>query len=66
MKDPDYIRLPRTTYQRLLKHLQAHAATDSWAAQLLKELEQKAKPAYVLPSGSYLLSGEDDAEYRVN
>ena len=60
------IQIPQSTYQRLLEHLQAHAATDSWAAQLLKELEQKMKPAYILSSGSYLLDSKVDAEYRVN
>ena len=62
----NYIRIPRSTYQRLLEHLQAHAATDSWAAQLLSELEQQAKPAHILPSGLYLLDSEVNSEYRVD
>jgi hypothetical protein len=66
MKDPDYIRLPRSTYQRLLEHLQAHAPTDSWASSLLEELQEEAKPAYLLPSGSYLLDSRVEEEYRVN
>jgi hypothetical protein len=66
MKDPDYIRLPRTTYQRLLQHLSLHSATDSWAESLLEELQQEVKPAYLLSSGSYLLDSEVEEEYRVN
>jgi predicted nucleotide-binding protein (sugar kinase/HSP70/actin superfamily) len=60
------IKIPQSTYQRLLEHLQAHAPTDSWAAQVLSELEQKAKPAYILPSGTYILDSEINVEYRVN
>jgi hypothetical protein len=42
----EMIKIPSETYQRLIEHLQAHAPTDSWAAELLKELERTAKPAY--------------------
>jgi hypothetical protein len=66
MKDPDYIRLSRTTYQRLIEHLSLHSATDSWAESLLKELQQEVKPAYLCKSGSYLLDSEVEGEYEVN
>jgi hypothetical protein len=66
MKMKSEISIPQVTYQRLLEHLQIHAPTDSWASSLLEELQQEAKPAYLLPSGSYLLDSEVDAEYRVN
>jgi hypothetical protein len=52
MKDFDYIRLPRSTYQCLLEHLSLHSATDSWAESLLKELQQEVKP--VAPCGSII------------
>jgi len=66
MQNSDYIRIPKSTYQGLLEHLEELAATDSWSAELLKELEQNMKPAYLLSSGSYLLDSKVDAEYRVN
>ena len=65
MQNSDYIRIPKTTYQELLEYLEEHAATDSWSGELLLELEQKAKPANILPGGGYVLS-EKSGEYRVN
>lgn len=50
--------IPFETYQRLLTHLEAHAPTDSWAAQLLSELEKETKTLSVLPSGSLYLDVE--------
>ncbi len=65
MQNSDYIRIPKSTYQELLDYLEEHAVTDSSSAELLLELEQKARPAYILPSGGYVLS-EKSGEYRVN
>jgi hypothetical protein len=61
----EMIKIPKDTYQRLIEHFQAHAPTDSWAAELLKELEREAKPVHQLPTGSYLLDGRSEGEYRV-
>lgn len=60
------IRIKRDTYDDLIQHLQVHAPTDSWAKSLLEQLQSEAKPCYLLESGSYLLDGRIDAEYRVN
>ncbi len=65
MSDPD-IKISHHTYDELIAHLQVHAPTDSWAKSLLKQLQTEAKPCYLLESGSYLLDGRIDAEYRVN
>ena len=34
MKD-EMVQMPRSVYERLLEHLQAHAPTDSWAKSVL-------------------------------
>jgi|GEM_PF-2858937 len=65
MKD-EMVQMPRSVYDRLLEHLQAHAPTDSWAKSVLDELQREVKPAYLLKSGSYILDGGIDAEYRLN
>jgi hypothetical protein len=60
------VQIPRSVYERLLEHLQAHAPTDSWAESLLEELQREVKPAYLLPSGSFLLDSGVEEEYGVN
>ncbi len=47
---PDTIKIPYSTYQNLLDHLQIHASTDGWAASVLKELEEESQPIFTLPS----------------
>jgi hypothetical protein len=47
MKD-EMVQIPRSVYDRLLEHLQAHAPTDSWAKSVLDELQREVKPAYLL------------------
>ena len=46
MKD-EMVQIPRSVYDRLLEHLQAHAPTDSWAKSVLDELQREVKPAYL-------------------
>jgi hypothetical protein len=54
---PKNIRIPFEVYQRLLNHLELHAPTDAWAAQLLAELQKEARDASVFPSGTRVLDG---------
>jgi hypothetical protein len=57
------MKIPDPTYQRLIEHLQAHAPTDTWAAELLKELEREAKSDY-LPEK--IIHSEITGKYSVN
>jgi sulfur carrier protein ThiS len=57
---PKTVQIPFETYQRLLNHLSVHASTDTWAHELLSELENEAKPVSTLPNGSYVPDGDAD------
>jgi hypothetical protein len=66
VKNTEYVQVPYPIYQNLLNHLQVNAVADGWAAELLEQLQREVKPAYRLPTGSYLLDSEVEEEYRVN
>lgn len=64
---PKTVQIPFETYQRLLNHLSVHATTDTWAHELLSELEKEAQSVSAFPNGSYALdpdSGETNYSFN--
>ncbi|MGK7887314.1 MAG: hypothetical protein AB4057_22130 [Crocosphaera sp.] len=65
MTKPD-IRIKNKTYCELLAYLEGKANSDQQAKYLVEQLKTSAKPYYQLPSGSYILDGNNQGKYRVN
>lgn len=57
------MKITHDTYHRLIEHLEAHAPTDPWAAELLQELEREAKPDYLKEKS---IHSETPGKYSVN
>lgn len=60
------LRIKRDIYDKLMAYLEAKANSDPQAKSLVDQLKTQAKPYYQLPSGAYLLDGNNQGQYRVN
>lgn len=65
MTNPD-IRIKNKTYSELLAYLQEKANSDPQAKCLVEQLKICAKPYYQLPSGAYVLDGNNHGKYKIN
>ncbi|MGK7955071.1 MAG: hypothetical protein AB4063_07395 [Crocosphaera sp.] len=60
------IRIKHKTYTELMAYLEGKAQSDPQAKCLVEQLKTSAKPYYQLPSGAYLIDGDNQGQYRVN
>ncbi len=65
MTNPD-LRIKRDIYDQLIAYLEAKASSEPQAKCLVEQLKTSAKPYYQLPSGAYLIDGDNQGQYRVN
>jgi uncharacterized protein YpbB len=58
------IRIPEALYERLINHLKNIDNQES--KDLVIELENQAKPAYITPHGSHILGYDSGTKYQVD